>query len=152
MMRKARGLTLLETLCVLAIAGAIIMVAVRYFSVTDRNLQVTHAIKQIQNLTKTSYEWLDAQKQEDFGANGGTEISLQALIDAELIDNADADTKDPWGKTIIVTPGTDPNRVKITMPNVPQSACKNLARRLENVSKIEKPQCAAGRNNYEGEF
>ena len=153
MMRKSRGLTLLETLLVLTIAAAIILVAVRYFSVTHRDLNVTHAIQQVQSLTKASYEWLEAQKQENFSDNNGaTAISMQALIDAGLIKNTDRDTKDPWGEAIRLDPGTDPNRVKITMPNVPQYACRNLARRLENVSQIKMPACSSNSNDYSGEF
>lgn len=153
MMRKNSGLTLLETLLVLAIGGAIIMVAVRYFSVTHRSLNVTHAIQQIQTLTKSSYEWLEAQKQEDFsGDAGGTAISLQELINAGLVNDTDAETKDPWGKTMTILPGSDPNRIKITLPDVPNQACKNLARRLENVSKTTKPTCGSDLNDYSGEF
>ena len=64
MMRKNYGVTLLEMLLVLTIGAAIIMTAVRYFSVTRRDLNVTRAISQIQSLTKASYEWLNAQKQK----------------------------------------------------------------------------------------
>jgi len=153
MMRKSRGLTLLETLLVLSIGAAIILVAVRYFAVTHRSLNVTHAVQQIQSLTKASYEWLETQKQENFGnEDHGTLISMQALIDAGLIDNTHSDTKDPWGKDIRIEPGTDPSRVKITMPNIPELPCKNLARRLENVSRIVRPSCGSDRNNYIGEF
>lgn len=154
MMRKNRGLTLLETLLVLAIGGAIIMAAVRYFSVVHRDLNVTHAITQIQSFTKASYEWLNSQKQENFSAdNNGTPISLQALIDTDLVKQSD-DHKDPWGKMIIIAPGTDPNYVRITLSNVPKESCKNLTRRLDGVSKskAESSACSGKYNQYSGEF
>ncbi len=153
MMKKALGLTLLETLLVLAIGASIIMVGVRYFAVTTRDLHVTHAIKQIQTLTRVSYEWLQAQKQKDFSSSdGGTTISMQNLIGAGLLENTDSDTKDPWGKAIMVTPGSNPSHVKITLPNVPKKDCKNLARRLQSVSQTILPTCSSNRNNYSGEF
>ncbi len=153
MIKKNRGISLLEMLLVLAIGAAIIMMAVRYFSVTRRDLTVTHAIRQIQTLTKASYEWLQAQKQANFSNNnGGEKIDLKDLITAELIENTDRDTKDPWNKTIIIAPGNNPNNVKITLPNVPKKSCKNLARRLNGVNKTDMPKCDSDRNDYSGEF
>jgi type II secretory pathway pseudopilin PulG len=153
MMNKSRGISLLETLLALAIGAAIILAAVRYFSITHRSLNVTHAIQQIQSLDKASYEWLSAQKQENFGdTDGGEKVSMQALTDAGLVEDKDSATKDPWGKDISITPGSDAENVKITLPNVPAKSCKNLSRRLENISKSKKPSCNSNRNDYTGEF
>ncbi|MCB1828573.1 MAG: prepilin-type N-terminal cleavage/methylation domain-containing protein, partial [Coxiellaceae bacterium] len=78
MTRNEKGISLLEMLLVLAIGAAIIMAAVRYFTITNRNARVTQAISQIKMLTKASYEWLSEQKQQDFSSvNGGVTVSLQ---------------------------------------------------------------------------
>lgn len=153
MMRKMAGLSMLEMLLVITIGAAIIVASIRYFGVTSRNLRVTHAIQQIQILTKASYEWLQAQKQDDFSsADGGIPVSLHALMNAGLIQNKDKNKKDPWAGAIKVQPGSDPTRVKITLSGLPQKDCKNLAERLDTVSQITMPNCSSNYNNYTGEF
>lgn len=153
MTRNEKGISLLEMLLVLAIGAAIIMAAVRYFTITNRNARVTQAISQIKMLTKASYEWLSEQKQQDFSSvNGGVTVSLQQLIDANLIKDTEHNKKDPWGGDISIAAGSDPSRVRITLSHLPQKACKNLARRLDNVSQTTIPPCSAPVNNYSGEF
>ena len=152
-MRRIKGISLLEMLLVITIGTAIIMTAVRYFNVTSRDMRVTQAIGQIKTLTSASYEWLQAQKQDNFSnKDGGTEISMQQLIDTGLIDNSETTTKDPWAGTITVEPGSDPTRIKIVLDQLPKKACKNLARRLDSISKISMPPCAGVSNEYSGEF
>lgn len=153
MVRKTKGVRLMEMLLVLAIGAAIIMAAVRYFGITNRNVRVTHAMQQIQILTKASYEWLQAQKQDDFSsANSGILISMHQLIDAGLIKDSDTNTMDPWAGAITIQPGSDPTRVKITLARVPQKDCKNLARHLDEISQITMPTCSGPSNDYSGEF
>lgn len=153
MMRKMKGISLVEILLVIAIGAAVIMAAVRYFGLTSRNVRVAHAIQQIQTITKASYEWLQGQKQDDFSsANGGVAISMQQLINAGLIKDTASNTKDPWAGSITIEPGSDPSRIKISLANVPKKACKNLARRLDTVSKITMPNCGGTTNTYTGEF
>lgn len=152
-MNKIKGISLLEMLLVITIGAAIIMASVRYFQITSRNVRVTQAIQQIQRLTQASYEWLQGQKQDDFsGTNFGTAISMKQLMRAGLIKNTKSNKKDPWAGDIKIAPGSDPTRVKITLAGVPQKDCKNLARRLDPISKITMPKCGGKLNHYTGEF
>ena len=153
MIRKIKGISLLEVLLVSAVGAIIITAAVRYFVITRRNMPVARAIQQIRTLTKLSYEWLEAQKQDDFSdANQGTTISMRQLVNAGLIENTPRNTKDPWGGKITIEPGSDSSHVKITLIDLPQKACKNLARRLDAISNTTMPDCSNANTNYSGEF
>src|SRR5438128_10458685 len=110
-------------------------------------------MKQIQLITKASYEWLQVQKQSDFSNNyGGVTLSFNQLIKAGLISNTNTHTKNPWGGSIIVMPGDDPSHVKILLSKLPGRDCKNLAKRLETINKMNTSQCSGNITTYYGEF
>ena len=150
-----KGISLLEVMLSLVIGTSIIVAGVRYYAVVNRGTQVDHAISQIRSLTSASYQWLQAQSQENFSCDETdtcTAISLQSLIDAGLISSQEIDTKDPWGGDITLSPGADPTYVNISFTNVPLFACKQLSQKLQTVSHMPPPTCSATLNNYTGEF
>lgn len=152
------GISLLEVLLVLVIVASILLMAVRYFSVSVRNTRVATSVRQIQFLTRASYEWLQTQKQENFSDDpNGTTISLQKLIDAGLVTPDDkGEYLDSWGGNIIVAPGKDARFVKITFENLPGHACAQLRRQLTPIIRVgsNEPKCdqADNKNTYFGEF
>lgn len=135
MKRTLTAISLLECLLSLAVIASISLMAVRYYIVTTRDMRVSNAISQIKKITNASYEWLQTQKQANFsGTDGGTAISLNALISDQLLDPRH-DTFSPWGGTISVGPSADPSYVRITLTNLPPLACKNLTQQLRYINK-----------------
>lgn len=158
-MKKQLGISLLEIVLALVIIASIVTLSVRYFTVTSRQLKVTHAEKQIREVTKASYEWLQAQMQQNFSSNpDGTTINMEQLINAGLITSNDQDDHvyllNPWGGRVLVTPGADPSYVRITMTNVPEKDCRSLRQQLITVTRRNSPEpsCSSDVNQYFGEF
>lgn len=152
-MKLSKKISLLEMIIVAAIGITIIFATIRYFNVTRSSVKVSHAIQQIQMLTKASYDWLSQQKQDDFSsANGGTPISMQTLIKSQETKKVHQEFKDPWQGDIHVEPGSDPSHIKITLNNVPKDACQKLSKHLDHSSLITPPTCDKAFNQYTGEF
>ena len=133
--------------------------AIRYFNVSMRDTKVAESIRQMQFITKASYEWLQAQKQENFSNSpNGKNISMQALIDAGLVvPNHNTDYLDQWGGKITVSPGSSPQYVQITLATIPKLACANLKRQMKPIVRVGSPvpKCDKNNptlNNYYGEF
>lgn len=155
MKKHQHAISLLECLLSIIIIASISMMAVRYYIITMRDMRVSHTISQIKRLTDASYEWLQMQKQADFsGNNGGQAISIQQLVKDQLLKNQN-DTITPWGGAITISAaGDNPSFIKITLSNIPQLACRNLARQLEYINKDKFANtCANTQNNiFTGEF
>lgn len=151
-----KGISLLELLLVMSLGAVILVMAVRYFQLSSRNSKVEMAVKTVQSMSHVSYEWLQAQRQENFSSSpNGSAISLQALIDAGLIQNTARDTLDPWGGAISVGPGTNASYVKISLAGLPQVVCRNLKQQLNSVTRSGSPVAPCNKatdNVYFGEF
>ena len=156
MNKKISGISLLECLLAITLIAAISTMAVRYYIITLRSTHVSQAIAQVNRLTSASYEWLRLQNQANFSdEDTGQDISIQALLQAELI-QPNTDTIDPWGGAITLSPGiTDPSYVAITLAQLPKPDCLNLQQQLSyiNHSTIEN-SCSSltATNTFTGEF
>ena len=155
--KKILGISLLECLLSITLIGLIATMAVRYYTITLRGTHVSQAISQVNRLTSASYEWLRLQNQTDFdGEDTGAPITIQLLLTSELI--TQTDTVDPWGGTITINPGTtDPSYVQITLPNLSQQDCLNLAQQLSYINHNPVPpaqMCSdtSLTNQFVGEF
>ena len=154
MKTKQIGISLLEVLLSLVIIATITTMAIRYFTVTNRSMRVSTSIKEIAHLTNLSYEWLQAQRQNDFsGKPTGTSISMQVLADTRLIGNLEREKYNPWGGTISIEPGANPSYVKITLTHIPQKDCRAIVRQLKNINHLSDTPCgSAYGNTFSGEF
>lgn len=146
-MKKYFGSSLLEMLLVIAVAGVLIVIAVRYFAIVDLNARVAQAISKIDTITRASYQWRAAERQVDFD-----QISVQALLEDELI--VKTDLVNPWGGDTLVAVGSNgaADRVNITLTALPRYACESLRRHLSAVvfAQVSVADCAEG--NYHGDF
>lgn len=153
--KKNLGISLLECLLAITLIASITMMAVRYYMITLRSMHVSQAIAQVNRLTGASYEWLRLQNQTDFsGEDTGEAISIQLLLNAELI-HLNTDTIDPWGGNITITPGlTDTSYVAITLPNIPQKDCLNLTQQLQYINHNQTANSCTdpASNQFTGEF
>lgn len=152
------GISLLEVLLVLAVAGIIIAVSVRYFQTAEFHNRVATAIRQINTITKASYTWLQEQNQPNFnntnepGGSGAIAISIQELIDNNLIDESTSIS--PWDGQITVGPGTNPSQVRISIPGLDIASCKQLVLAMQRKTATELPiaNCTGSNITYYGDF
>jgi hypothetical protein len=152
MKRKNAGISILEILLALVLIATITTMAIRYFTVTNRSMHVSNAIKQIKHLTHISYEWLQQQNQVDFNS-ASNPINLKKLTDAQLIQDDPSEQYNPWGGNIRVSPGSIPSYVSISFDNVPPDACRMLVRQLKSINHIKQTPCGTAYNNtFTGEF
>ncbi len=132
--KKQSGLSLLESLLVIAVIGVVLVLTMRYFSAVHFNQQVSQAQAQLKTLSQASYRWLGAQQQADFGS-GPEKISLSMLEQTGLIESAEE--HDPWGGSVNVLPGQDTSYVRITFHDVPTAACESLRQHLSVVAHAQ---------------
>jgi type II secretory pathway pseudopilin PulG len=139
-----RGISLLEILLSLAIAGVLVMMMVNYYNAQAKTqLLISKAAEQIQQLSSISYEWQTAQSQVDFIG-----ISLTALQDAGLIRDNYLQ-QNPWGNSISVAPANDnPQYVLINLGKVPQDVCSNLRERMAHLAHSQASTNDCTQGNY----
>lgn len=147
MKKLQQGLSLLEVLLVVAIAATILLLTTRYFAISRLELKVAQSVSLIQKISSASYLWLNGQSQADF--SGPTVISMYPLQAANYLGTVDL--QDPWGGTILVSPGPNPQYVQIALPKVPMDACNSLKQRLAKSAFQQISNCTSS-SGYYGSF
>ncbi|HVE44852.1 MAG TPA: hypothetical protein VNC84_06940 [Gammaproteobacteria bacterium] len=119
--RKTQGVTLLETMLVLAIAAMIIVMSVRYYQSASAGQQTASVLQQIQAITAAA-DGLAQPSGSYSGINAGTIASL-------LPGGSTVGLKTPWGSTITIG-GTSPTGYTVTIPETPPQVCPQLEAKL----------------------
>lgn len=126
MMKKfsssTRGVTLLEVMLVLAIAGMIFVLAIRYYQAASSNQQANAVVEQIQAITATADSLAQAS-----GSYESAKISNSTL--SPLLPNNTHAFTTPWG-TEIVLGEAKPNSYQVTIPDVPTGVCPLVVSKL----------------------
>ena len=129
MMKKIRGIGLLELMLSLAIIAILLVMATRYYSATTKSQRVDDTIQLIGELETA----INAQITNDGTAYG--QINLTTLVNngylsaARVLTASDNKIKNPWGGDgAVLTFGT--NDVKVTLPSVPDLQCKDLSKKF----------------------
>ncbi len=151
---KQHGLTLIETLMVIAIIAGVIVFSTRLFVNARLNTNVTATISQIKQAVQAGYQWINEQPQTDFNGNAN-QISINKLINAHLLEAKNQ--YGPWPNSILtVSPDPDqPDHLRIALNNIPASACTNLRSRMQNstIKQISAKACGKrGNAQYYGVF
>lgn len=121
--RSMLGVTLLEIMLVLAIAGMIIVMSVRYYQAASISSQTNSIIQQIVGIVAA----------EESSAQGGAYVTNAVLVSSGLLpDNA---FTTPWGTTITVAVGASGGFV-ITIPNTPPTICTSLTNRFKGNNRM----------------
>lgn len=120
--RSMLGVTLLEIMLVLAIAGMIIVMSVRYYQSATDSSQANSVVQQIQAVIAAE-ETIVATA----GAYaGGTDAALTDLLPRNGLVL-------PWGGNMGVTGGTS---VGITLPGARAGICANVEAKLRTNGRI----------------
>lgn len=143
-MKKNLGISLLEILLVLATIGVVLILTLRYFTLTTQNENISQTVNQIQSLTKASYQWLQIQRQADFSSSNA--IDINKLQQAQLIDGIE--TKDAWGGDVTLAPSADGNYVHIALDQIPEKACRNLRQKMKTIAHAQTENDDCSKNGY----
>lgn len=122
LLKKYRGIGLIELMLVLLIIVIIIFTATYYFRVTSENLKVTQAEEMINNIVQASYKWLE-------GNPNFAGINIDVLQSAGFLP-ANYDTN-PWkGKVSIEASSPDNSKLLLKMEAIPTESCTNLVEKM----------------------
>ena len=127
--RSMLGVTLLEIMLVLAIAGMIIVMSVRYYQSATSASQANSVVQQVQAII--------AAEETIVSTSGTYAASTDVNLTNMLPQNG---LVLPWGGNITVTGGTS---VTIGLPGISDSVCSNVQAKLLTNSRIS-GTCAAG--------
>ena len=122
--RSMLGVTLLEIMLVLAIAGMIVVMSIRYYQSASISSQTNSIIQQIVGIVAA----------EETAAQSGKYLSNAELVTAKLLpDNA---FNTPWGTSMTVTaPST--GGFLIDIPNTPTTVCTGLTARFKSNERMK---------------
>lgn len=134
---RHHGIGLLELMLSLAIIAAVILLATRYFSQASEASKVTQATQIIRTLTDASFKWVEGKPNFDGEPGKNNPLSIPQLITDGILSSDWSDKPSPWGEgkgtsTITLEPYSsgmlmmNRNQIKITILNVPESACKSI--------------------------
>lgn len=130
---KNLGISLLELMLSLAIISIILIMATRYYSVTQTARQVQVVTESIQALYSA-----DQQYYADKGKHG----KISNLVDYKLLPDGFVTFANPWGKI-----DGEATAGKITFLNIPDGVCLNIRGKIISAIKEldEKITCDPGK-------
>jgi type II secretory pathway pseudopilin PulG len=119
--KRQEGVSLLEAMLFLVIAGLVLMMALRYFTQSNEGQRINNAYDQHMGI-------LSAHTAYVADGNPSDDPDVQALIDQKYL-SPDSKT-DPWGGTneLVVASGVP----TITSTNVSPGSCEKLNSRIMN--------------------
>lgn len=144
--RRQKGISLLEVVLSLVVISTIIVLAVRYFSIASEHTLIAKASQQVRLVSSASYDWLNAQPQADFSDSGSNEISITKIVDAGLLN--ENSIVSPWSaQNICVEPAaSDPSHITIEMAVNNQTACCYLYNSLKSAMYDTSSGCSCVTN------
>lgn len=119
--RSMLGVTLLEIMLVLAIAGMIIVMSVRYYQTASSSSQANAITQQVQAIIAAEEAYLQS--------NGtyGSSTQVAPLLPTNALAT-------PWNTTITLTATS--GQLSITIPGMPTQVCALVDGRLKANSRI----------------
>lgn len=146
---KCKGLSLLETLLAIAIAGAICVAGVRFYWSSKDQSAVLQATSQIQRILKASDDWEAAERIADFSSQDSG--LLTHLIDAKLLESSDE--SNPWGGSVSVS-GNSSGQLVVRLDSMPHSSCERLVSHFKGTATSNTFSCSGkgSGSSWEGRF
>lgn len=138
LLKRLKGIGLLELMLSLAIIAILLVMATRYYGITNRSQQVNQSVTEIAAIEGAIANW--KSNKTDY-----QNLSLSELNRLGLLANQDASGVNTWGGTVTVGPNSQDNNktAQITLADIPDWACENLADKLsDNNSNNNAAVCA----------
>jgi Tfp pilus assembly protein PilE len=132
---KARGLSLLEIMMVIAVTAIILIIAVDYFTNIRLSSKVNQTVMQVRDLYQGGVNYFNAQKYQAT-SHATTGDIIPTLINGNYIPPSDQIS--PWGSNqknmVKVTLSSAPNgnQLIIIIPTLPIQACNVITNRLKS--------------------
>jgi len=127
--RSQRGISLLEIMLSLAIITIILVIATRFFLVTNTNSQANNAYDQVIGIRGAATNFLN-------DSPSGT-LSIANLVSGGYLPKSyggaagDGKGANPWSGDLAAAAGTKARTYTVTVSSVPSGACTILRGRLE---------------------
>ncbi|QLH41695.1 MAG: type II secretion system protein [Coxiellaceae bacterium] len=142
-LRHKSGIGLLELMFSLAIIAVLLILASRYYQTARTGQQVNEAANMINNVYTAANDWI--QNHDSFQPTESCEPENNMICDFVGNGTVPADfsgaTSNPWGGNIAAI-GSGATQLKVTMSNVPVTACQNLiAKFVGKVSTVSSATC-----------
>jgi type II secretory pathway pseudopilin PulG len=126
--RKSTGISLLEALLFLVIAGLVLMVTFRYFTQSNERQRINNAHDQIAGIIAAAHSFLNDN------AGDLSDITIPVLAARGYVNQA-AMEKSPWGGENSVegsSDGENGSQLAITIAPVPLGSCEQLLNSVLN--------------------
>ena len=140
MKKKTQGFNLIELMLVFAVLAAAILLATRYFRITESSQQVNDAAGMLHAV------YTAAASNSDFADFKTNNMIPEWVSRGDLPDKFAVSTSNPWGGSIKATAVKKGSRVegddlKVTMSSVPHKACINLREKFAQKTDFSSPSC-----------
>lgn len=122
--KKILGVTLLEILLVLAIAGLIIVVSIRYYASATASQQANTAFSMASSITAAADNL--AASSGSYSAAGVSSPTIQPLMPNRSLTT-------PWNTTVTITNATA-TTYRVTFPATPVGVCPLLLQKVNGSS------------------
>ena len=141
MLKKKKGISLLEIMLTLTVAAGILAIAVRFYNYTEYERKTNDLVQQISAIKVALNSWYVR-----VGSLSGATISN--LITQNFLPMGS--DKSPWGGSITVQPfiAVHANRASISADDLSTTACKVLTRNFPvGQNGVLASQCQSNNNN-----
>ncbi len=125
------GISLLETVLVVVVSAAVLLVGIRYYSQARQQYRVAATLKQLDRIMVASNHW-------HRGHRDASQLSMDELVDSGLLIHEDSGNV--WGGSVVLAED-DKHRVLVTMTSLPSKACQVLAGAWPSGAYSEAPKC-----------
>lgn len=133
--RTVLGVTLLEIMLVLAIAGVVIAMSIRYYQQAATNQKVTAGMSAVMAVSSAVEQWILG------GGNTGlkTDIPLDKYFPGSSV------PKSPWTSDLLTAKGADSGgKYDITITTTDQASCVLLIDQIKTQPNFQNSSCVNG--------
>lgn len=140
---RQKGISLLEVLLSLTIIAIILLMATRYYEITNASGKMNDGVRVLNSLTAAADDWFVTYKTYQAAENIPA-ISKTALIQmGDLPQEYARDNANPWGGEINISPA-DVAHVTLELTKVPYGDCLNLKGIMQNRMNVADCPTAGG--------
>lgn len=145
--RVSRGISLLECVLVLLVGSVVLLAALYYMGVAEKNMRQTRAVTMVHTLIRSGYQWLDVAARSETAASNNM---IPVLVEKDMLSSAfAASDANPWHGGLMlrrIVPAGGGAALHLEMFGVPHSACMALKKKLRATAERVACETSAGRH------